>query len=399
MLIDCLEDVEFQIGNNSIFTAKRGVPFEALAIAFLSELSKTILTDPVAKKYPDLITFGFYCRQANINRIKQKYHDLRNRVGWGLALHIAPGNIPLNFGYTFVFGLITGNCNIVRLPSKQFDVVDILCKLIAKVFSKKKFSNLAHRNALVRFSKDSKFLRHNAHQFDLRIIWGGDNTINEMRKYLWSAGCIEIPFRDRYSVAVFNAKFILEQEKEIGILCKYFYNDTFLVDQNACSSPRMIYWVGSEKEIKKARQVFWSQLANYVINNYKMDITQFINKQVSLIKTISLLDSSLQSESFQDVIYTIQIDKLPKNLDENSNAFGVFHEYFNESFDPLFEIITRKFQTLLYYGFDKQLIINKVIDSGVKGIDRVAKIGEALSINIQWDGFDLLTKMTRRIAD
>ena len=33
---------------------------------------------------------------------------------------------------------------------------------------------------------------------------------------------------------------------------KKFYNDTYLVDQNACSSPHLIVWIGHEnKNLKK----------------------------------------------------------------------------------------------------------------------------------------------------
>ena len=41
-------------------------------------------------------------------------------------------------------------------------------------------------------------------------------------------------------------------------LAEKFYNDTYLVDQNACSSPHLIIWFG--KSMKKARTKFWNCL-------------------------------------------------------------------------------------------------------------------------------------------
>ena len=35
--------------------------------------------------------------------------------------------------------------------------------------------------------------------------------------------------------------------KELGSLAEKFYNDTFYIDQNACSSPHLVYWIGKKK--------------------------------------------------------------------------------------------------------------------------------------------------------
>ena len=41
-----------------------------------------------------------------------------------------------------------------------------------------------------------------------------------------------------------------------------FYNDTYLSDQNACTSPRVIIWYGNNKE--KAKEKFWDELETLV---------------------------------------------------------------------------------------------------------------------------------------
>ena len=48
-----------------------------------------------------------------------------------------------------------------------------------------------------RFSKDC----------DVRVIWGGDQSINSIRKSKLSPKSLEITFPDRYSFALFNADF------------------------------------------------------------------------------------------------------------------------------------------------------------------------------------------------
>ena len=45
--------------------------------------------------------------------------------------------------------------------------------------------------------------------------------------------------------------------KEMINFVKDFYNDTFIVDQNACSSPSFVFWVGKKN---KNIELFWDNL-------------------------------------------------------------------------------------------------------------------------------------------
>ena len=58
-------------------------------------------------------------------------------IGRGKVLHIAPSNVPMNFAYSFAFGLLSGNINLVRLPSKEFAQIRILCDVIKQVCKQK----------------------------------------------------------------------------------------------------------------------------------------------------------------------------------------------------------------------------------------------------------------------
>ena len=62
-----------------------------------------------------------------------KYYSKNILLGRGNIFHIAPSNVPMNFAYSLAFGLLSGNNNIVRIPSRNFFQVDILCKIFKKV--------------------------------------------------------------------------------------------------------------------------------------------------------------------------------------------------------------------------------------------------------------------------
>ena len=95
-------------------------PFADETIAYLNALSSSLLADSRSRLYPDVVTFAFFCRKANLVKLRDLYKkDGVVRLGRGIAFHIAPGNVPVNFGYTLVAGMLAGNNNIVRVSSKE----------------------------------------------------------------------------------------------------------------------------------------------------------------------------------------------------------------------------------------------------------------------------------------
>ena len=112
------------------FTAYRpDVPFSDEVVEFLNTLSGAIMKDRLSRLYPDAITFAYFCRKANLLKLKVQYaHVDELRLGRGVLFHIAPSNVPINFGYSLVAGLLAGNANIVRVSSKQFAQVDLIIK-------------------------------------------------------------------------------------------------------------------------------------------------------------------------------------------------------------------------------------------------------------------------------
>ena len=193
-------------------------------------------------------------------RLKNKHHESNSvRFGLGLLFHITPSNIPTNFAYSLIFGLICGNSNIVKVPSKKFDEIDIICKSINYVLKKKKHNKVKNMISIVRYGDNNQLTKKFSSLCDGRLIWGGDNTIANIKKFDTKPKNIDIPFSDRYSISLINSEKFLRLSKYKSLnLIQNFYNDTYLVDQNACSSPHLILWKG--KSDSKARKKFWHNL-------------------------------------------------------------------------------------------------------------------------------------------
>ena len=104
-------------------------------------------------------------------------------LGNGIVFHLSPSNIPMNFAYSLVFGLLSGNNNILRLPSKKFIQTEILCNILNRSLKKKKFIFLQNKICLIRYEKSDEISQYFSKIADARLIWGGDNTITQFKKF------------------------------------------------------------------------------------------------------------------------------------------------------------------------------------------------------------------------
>ena len=145
-------------------------------------------------------------KRKKFEKIFKKYVDDRKRIGLGYVYHITPSNIPTNFAYSFIFGLVSGNSNIVKISGKESIQVDIIINTIKKLLGKNKFKELNNSNLFIRYQNDdevNKFLSENC---EARVIWGGNETIKFFRKYKIGYRTREINFPDRFSICIINAK-------------------------------------------------------------------------------------------------------------------------------------------------------------------------------------------------
>ena len=127
---------EYLVGDRNISNQSM-LPYNDMVCDFLGDLSKELFLESNSKDYPDVKTLAFWCRKQNIKNLKQKFYSSETRLGLGLVFHITPSNIPTNFAYSLIFGLITGNSNIVKVPSQKFKQVEIICNCIKKILKKK----------------------------------------------------------------------------------------------------------------------------------------------------------------------------------------------------------------------------------------------------------------------
>lgn len=380
-----LSDIEWLHGSMATLDDRPLIPFAEETIEQLNALSTALLRDPLSRQYPDVVTFGFFCRKANLLKLKEQHSHTGLRLGRGIVFHIAPSNVPVNFAYSIVAGLLAGNTNVVRVSQKAFPQVDIIVRHMCEIGME--------RVAVVRYAHDSAANEVFSSKCDVRAIWGGDATITTIRKHALPARAFDICFADRYSLAVINADKLIE-ERDMDSLALKFYNDTYLFDQNACSAPHLVVWLGATNSIVKAKEMFWPALQRVVEQKYTFQDVMAVDKLTALYRQAVAMPTHAERTK-DNLLCRVEIDTLASNIDAFRCASGYFTEYTAKNIDEIANIITSKYQTLAYYGVEKNELEDFALHNRLTGIDRIVPFGDTTAFSLIWDGNNLINIMSR----
>lgn len=390
-----MNNINFLVGKKT-FKKKLLKPYDKEICSFLDTFSSELNKVKNLNLYPDIKTLSFFCRAKNIEKFKKNFfkNNINLRLGLGLVFHITPSNVPINFAYSLIFGLLTGNSNIIKVPSQNFVQIKIICDAINKVL-KKGFNNIKKMIQIVRYQDNDEFTKIASLNCDVRIIWGGDNTVKKIRSFEINPRAFDLSFADRYSLSIINTqKLISLKSFEARRLAEKFYNDTYLVDQNACSSPHLIIWFGENNQIVKDK--FWLNLSNVVDKKYDLTDDMSMDKYTKFCK--EAFSNKLGSfKKYKNNVYTLNLRDIKKDIDLLRGNYGFFYQINSKNLKFLNKVINKKVQTLTYYGFQKKFFQKFFNNNLLEGIDRVVPIGQALNLDLVWDGYDLNKTLTRII--
>lgn len=374
-------------------------PFSTSVTEFLNCWSRCILRDSESRNYPDVVTFAFWIRKAGIAEMRNRFMNRSSHVrGRGVAFHIAPSNVAVNFAYSLAAGLVTGNANIVRIPSKEFPQVAVLNRTLQEALAE--HTSWRKEICLVRYGHDREINDVLSGIADTRIIWGGDATISEIRTSPLKARAFDICFADRYSLAVIDVFAYLhcEDRKQMA---QDFYNDTYLTDQNACTSPRIVVWYvngASEQEQKEASDLFWGHLWELVKHKYVIQPVQAVNKLTTAYlvaaehrewKPVCVADHA------DNRLMRMAVSKLDKQLMDYRENSGFFYEYCCHDLRELVPVCGSRCQTIGYLG--DPIMFDSLLAEEYAGVDRIVPIGKTMDFDLLWDGYNLYEMLTRKI--
>ena len=370
--------------------------FEAKRLDFLADLSAALLEQPDIRSLPDVVAFAFWCRRANLLRIASSAKEGRLRVGLGLVFRICPSNVPVNFAFSLAFGLLAGNACVVRMPTKEHLSARVIVDAIAKLLATKEHASQRSHVHLVKFEHDDQVNEYWLTVADGKVVWGGDATVAHMRALKSRSRSREVAFPDRYSFCAIEPKKVLEStDEELGDLCTKLFNDIYLMNQNACSSPQLLSWIGSVTEIEKAKARLWLAFEDYIKSRYAIEPIHAMDKFVAACSNILSNGNIKHVERQNNLLYRIELTRLSDRQQDQRGYFGTVHEVSLQNLAQLAPIIDDRFQTLTYFGFDREQLERFVINSQLRGIDRIVPVGKALDMGVIWDGYDIVSNLSR----
>ena len=386
-----------KIIDNKNFKKKVFRPFNNLCIDFLEDFSKKLKNYKDLKSYPDLIYLMYWCRKERIKKLEHSLTDNQYRLGRGLIFHICPSNVPTNFVYSLFFGLLSGNSNIVKISSENSKEKSIIISILKNIFDKRKYKVLKNSNILTEYkASNTKNTEFFSSVCDARVIWGGNKTINDIRKFWIPERSIDITFADRYSISVINLEILKNLNlNRLKILAKKFYYDSYLMNQAACNSPHFVFWVG--KKNTKLQNSFWKELNEAVENNFIFDDIHIVDKYTNLMKNIIEHDKFNKINMYKNNLYVVDVNQKVNTIENIRGKNGTFFQKNINNLSKIKHSISKKCQTLTYFGFEKKELEVFLLNNNLSGIDRAVPIGNALNINPIWDGFNVLNELSRII--
>ncbi len=375
-------------------------PFSNILIEFVNDVSKTILKNSSLKEYPELMALAFWMRKSHIKVLHEyfkKQESGKVLLGRGVVFHMAPSNVDTIFVYSWFISLLVGNSNILRISNKENIQIDILLNIISSVLDNEKYQELQSMVTIIKYGHDDNITKTLSSLADVRVIWGGDNTVSHIRSIPIKPTATELTFADKFSFAIIKSQKLLEDEY-LDKLIENFYNDSFWFGQMACSSIRLISWVGTKKENKDAKEIFWSKLHSYVLKKNPKEIApaDIINKLVAEC-SMAIESDIIINKMDNPYINRISIESIKEVHEDLHCGTGLFYETEVKSFDELMPFMTKKHQTIAYYGYTREEMIETIQEHMPIGVDRIVPIGKSLDFSNVWDGFDLFRSFCREI--
>ncbi len=396
LMLQNIDRITFLTGNADSLNNALSVPakrtWDERTTEFMGAFSSNLFKDSRTKRFADVAAYAFWIRNASLRQIKEHYYPhVESKMGRGVAFHISPSNVPVNFAVSFTSSLLAGNINIVRVSNKKFEQVDIITDALKKTFAEG-FQDMEKYLIIVRYEHDEEITKFISSMCDVRIIWGGDETIYSVREAKLPPRAIEMAFADRHSIALMNSKAVMETDAVK--LAEDFYTDTYYIDQNACSSPRLIVWFG--EFVKEAKEKFWGEVERLVKRDYDFKEIQAIDKFDQFCR-FAAENTDVCIEHDNNLVMRIKVNKLEADIMNYKYGGGFFFEYDAGGLSEISPILNKPCQTISYFGLDGKEIQKFILEGGFRGGDRVVPVGKTMDLTFKWDGFDMIENMSRYV--
>jgi hypothetical protein len=335
-----------------------------------------------------------------LRRLFEQERGERVWLARGVVLHFAPANVDSIFVYSWFISMLLCNQNVIRLSERRGQQVNVLLSIINDLCAEQRFQPIAERSLLLQYGYNDEITRILSDACHVRVLWGGDQSVQRLRAIPLNPLASEVAFADRFSLAVLDASTVVEADAAaIAKLASLFCNDAYWFDQMACSSPRLVVWVGPLDACLAAQDRFWPAITDEVQKRgIQYDGKIGLNKLVSSYVAGA---TGVVDHVHPDV--TGPVSRLHLLLSTGTDfrrtecEGGLFLEAEVDRLEHLASILTQRDQTLSYFGFSREQIRQFARSLPARAVDRIVPVGAALDFSTTWDGSSLFRAFSREV--
>ncbi|MGI5245972.1 acyl-CoA reductase [Dactylosporangium sp. CA-139066] len=367
---------------------------------FLTAFSRRLLRPDVARRHPELGSLGFFLRKGELARAVARLGDGaagQRRAPRGLVLHFPPANVDTIFVYSWALSALAGNHNIVRISGRSAGAAEAVLEALNDVLAGADPA-IAQTQRMVTYERDDALTGALSAACDLRVLWGGDESVTALRRHPLRPLARELAFPDRSSFAAISVpgwRAATPQQRRAAVAG--FANDLYWFDQAACSSPRDLCWVGDAAAAAAARTEFTGLLADEVSRRgWAVDPAMAMEKYVATYG-LAAAGAATRVTFAGNALAEVELAGIGA-LQRGWLGSGTVCHVTVGSLAELAPAIRRKDQTLSHFGFTLAELDDFVTALAGRGLDRIVPLGQALTFAGVWDGLDLLHEFTRIIT-
>lgn len=375
--------------------------FDNLVVDFLANVSRELLGHVEGRRRADIVSVAFFFRRAGIRRLQSlvpqgTVNVVRRPIGG--VFHIAPANVDTMFLYSLGMSMLMGNHNVVKVSSRMGRSASIILDVIENVMRQEAFRPLQSEVKLLAYDNDERITSRLSRECQMRVVWGGDETIARIRAVPLASTARELCFPDRISYSIIHVgRYLRLPVDERNNLAAKFYNDVYWFDQKGCSSPRWLYWLSpSEGQYPKARLDFFQRLQKIV------SLKEFRLPWSAAIENLNLSYSAILSGEIDGLRWhSNELVELESCEGVKSDMWlggtGILRNRHVADLEDLAQFAHEKDQTVTYYGLSTESVEALAAGTSACGALRYVPIGEALSFSPIWDGLNLFEQMSQAI--
>ena len=312
----------------------------------------------------------------------------------GTVGHWPAGNIAIQPLLSLTCALLGGNGCLVRVPT---GLVDVTQHLIEKLITVDPGGTLTERIKLLSFDHDRDDLQAAmARNVDGAMIWGGEEAVSRVRSLPFPHWTRVAVFGPRISIAAMDAE-VWSEPNERSTWCQRIARDVWQFDQQACSSPQVLFLeraAGGDVScfVEDLRQAFEAEN----LAHPRREIQPASTSAICLARAAWLLaDVENRAWFSRSPDWTILLGDgtdIPKPT--QCRTLTILRV------DNLLEAISKLDGTVQTLGLaigDARKEEALAQAAGRRGVDRIVKLGRMHVFGSPWDGVDLIRPMVRLV--